>query len=85
MIRHPEISQSDIAMCINSPDEIYYDKDSLYHVLLKKMNDKWICCIIDKLNSECIVVSAWYMNEYKKNRYVSLKLAMKRWVLKFKC
>ena len=77
--RHPEVDVSDIDECVRNPDECYIDNTTYYYILTKKLNDIWICCVVDKLNNECIVASAWYMNDRRKTRYVSGKLARGEW------
>lgn len=78
-IRHPEVHTIDIEKCVRNPNEIYIDTNTQYYMLLRKLNDKWICCVVDKCDNECIIASAWYMYEEKKRRYVFGKLRRGEW------
>ncbi len=78
-LRHPEVDQFDIDRCVRSPDECYFDNSTHYYILVKKLGSKWICCVIDKLDDECVVASAWYMSNKKKARYVYGKLVRGEW------
>jgi len=78
-LRHPEVDQFDIDRCVRSLDECYFDNSTHYYILVKKLGSKWICCVIDKLDDECVVASAWYMSNKKKARYVYGKLVRGEW------
>jgi len=80
-VRHPEVNVDDINKCLSNPDEYYFDTVTRYYILLKKLNSKWICCVVEKLDEECVVATAWYMHDKKKNRYVTRKLACGRWII----
>lgn len=63
-LRHSEVDRFDINRYVGSPDE-YFD-NTHYYILVKKLDDKWICCVIDKLDDKCVVASALYMSNKKK-------------------
>ena len=78
-IAHPEVSSTDVFSAVNNPDERYLDTLRNRFISLKKLNDKWIMVVYGK-NQEIIVITAFYMKEQKKNKYVSNKLVSGHWI-----
>lgn len=70
---HPEVNECEIKEAIITPNEIYLDQMRGRLVHLRKRDDSWLCVILEKEKNAIYVVTAFYMPDTKKNKYITGK------------